>query len=209
MSYHRAVNFWLFLAGPNPSCWLFPETGIWAQMARTVNYSGISVPSRPLDVCPMAWDHCVVGGWWFQKGKKRNTVKHQPENEYSRDGKALISTSDCCTFSAVRFLLFLPNSFCVLLYPVKQVGVFPSQNHKEATTQPCCQIHLFNFPFIWSLLFTQCFTVLCIPLLSISYANMALKYLLAAFPALCFSQAISKLPWVSFFISCECLQFFG
>lgn len=33
--FHRAVNFWLFHAGPNPSFWLFPEAELWTQMAQT------------------------------------------------------------------------------------------------------------------------------------------------------------------------------
>lgn len=89
---------------------------------RQVSYSDISVPGSSLDVCPMAKDHL----WWevsVPEGKTKNHSETAARKWALGMEMLSCSTSDCCTFSAEHFLLLLPSSFCVLLYPVKQVGV--------------------------------------------------------------------------------------
>lgn len=104
----------------------------------------------------------------------------------------LTTTLLCSTFSCAFVQLDLYFTIS------RETGLFPLWNHNEGNTALVVKYFFFNFHSISSLLFTQCFMVLFISVLSTSRANTSLKYPLSAFPALSFSQPKQSL--ISFFL---------
>ena len=142
--------------------------------------------------------------WWEVSGSRGEKKDHSETPARKR----VIQRWKCSHASPLTtalplqyiFLCFCPVCFVFYCFQWNRFDCFPWETMTKQPHSTCCQIIFLNFCLISSLLFMQYFIVLCISVLSISRANASFKYLLATFPASCFSQAISKQSWIYFFL---------
>lgn len=155
MSFHRAVNFWLFLlwwqdvtpvagsfqrwdSGPKRQCWM-------AQAGRLQWHQS---PEQVFGSMHHRLGSLYGGRLVVPEGKKRSQWNTSQKTGNSGVEMLSCTTSDYCISSAVHFLVLSSSLFCVLLFSVKQVWLFPLGNNNKATMQHLLSNHFFLI-FTW------------------------------------------------------------
>lgn len=123
------------------------------------------------------WEVCGSRG--EKKDHSETPARKQVIQGWKRSHAPLLTTALPLQYI---FLSFRPACFVFYCVQWNSFDYFPWETITQQPHSICCQIFFLNFHLISSLLFRQCFIILCISVLSISHANASLKYLLAAFP---------------------------